>query len=509
MADRFLTLVNAGAAPLAELPELSFEEFRSALLGRSAAGDRLSAFFALPEPGTGFRLVAVLADDATGKIRLCSARTGFWYNSLTPECAAFHWFEREIAEQYGIVPEGHPWLKPIRFHRSRTPGVDAWGRSPGEILPGVADYFRPEGAAVHEVAVGPVHAGVIEPGHFRFQCFGEKVCSLEISLGYQHRGIETLLENGPDRRTMHYFETAAGDSSIAEAVAGAGILEAFLPELSPSPDALRIRGIALELERVANHVGDLGALAGDVAFLPTAAFCGRIRGEYLNMTAEICGNRFGRGLTVPGGVRYAIDEKRAARLCERLDRVEPDLDDALELLFDSPSVLDRFENTGMIASADAEKIGMVGVAARACSLTCDIRHSHPGGIYTEVPPPERALETAGDTLARAKVRRTEVKASCGWIRKQLETAPDNPGCPEPLPARLPADSIAVSLTEAWRGELCHVAITGPDGRFRRYKIVDPSFHNWFGLALALRGEQISNFPICNKSFNLSYCGHDL
>ena len=249
------------------------------------------------------------------------------YPALTPACAQAHWFEREIAEQWGVRPEGHPWLKPIRFHRSYREGHDAWGRSAETpIQPGVTNFFKMTGDEVHEVAVGPVHAGIIEPGHFRFQCHGEHVYHLEISLGYQHRGVERALVGGPNKRTIPYMETLAGDTTIGHALAYCEAVEALAGCKVPAR-AQALRAIALELERLANHTGDLGALANDIGYLPTASYCGRIRGDFLNLTALICGNRFGRGLIRPGGVLFDLDEARQKQLEERLAEAQQGCDE--------------------------------------------------------------------------------------------------------------------------------------------------------------------------------------
>jgi Ni,Fe-hydrogenase III large subunit len=437
---------------------------------------------------------------------VATTEVGDRYPALTPECPQAHWFEREIAEQWGVVPEGHPWLKPIRFHRAYRPGKDAWGRSPAEpILPSVTDFYRVEGEEIHEVAVGPVHAGVIEPGHFRFQCHGEKVLHLEISLGFQHRGIERALPGGPTPRSIHYMETLAGDTSVGHATAYCQAVEALSGCRVPAR-AEAVRGIALELERLANHTGDLGALAGDVGYLPTAAFCGRLRGDFLNMTAALCGSRFGRGLVRPGGAGFDLEPARVADLRQRLERTLRDVAGAVGLLWESSSVLARFEETGVVPKETALALGLVGVAARASGLTRDARFDFPSGIYRLAHIPVSTGES-GDVFARALVRWLEIQRSAAFIEEQLAVLPEGP-IQEPVGALLP-ERMAVSLTEGWRGEICHVALTDAEGRFAHYKVVDPSFHNWMGLALALRDQEISDFPLCNKSFNLSYCGHDL
>ena len=498
MAEQFLILRNPGAAPLSELPILPFDEFRSqalaAIIGRKA---RVVAFFAYAH-GAAQRLLLILASDQEGKLLLSSSEIEGAFESFTPSSAQFHWFEREIYEQHGIMPKGHPWLKPIRFD---SPGSNA-------DEPGVCEYFRLAGEAAHEVAVGPVHAGVIEPGHFRFQCVGEQVYFLEISLGYQHRGIEKMLRQGPDKKSLHLMETCCGDSSCAYSGAYAHLLESLQEDLCPTERTQVMRMIAWELERLANHTGDMGALANDVAFRPTMAYCGRIRGEFLDVAAELCGNRFGRGLIRPGGMGYDINDAIVAKLLPWLQASGKELRNALELLFSRAGVLDRFENTGTVDSKTAANIGMVGIAARASAQKQDLRSYHPYGWYRENPY-EAAWAESGDVYARALIRYEEIKKSLAMLEpalKKLPPAEKNAATP---PLSLQPKHIAVSMTEAWRGELCLCAITDEQGRFEQFKIVDPSFHNWYALAMALRGEQISNFPLCNKSFNLSYCGHDL
>lgn len=363
-------------------------------------------------------------------------------------------------------------------------------------LDSLGGYNNPEkvaalkGAASHEVAVGPVHAGVIEPGHFRFQCMGEDVYNLQIFLGYQHRGVEDAIVSarGNIYRQIALAETCAGDTSAAAATAFAELMEGAFPATYPAPDSesIRIRKLLVELERIANHVGDLGALAGDVAFLQTASFCGRIRGEYLNMTALLCGNRFGRNAIIPGGVRIRPSDSTYGQIKEWIARIKPELDRALALMFNEHSVCDRFDGTGKISKDIARSIPLVGVARRASE------------------------EFNGDVMARALVRRIEINEAHEMIGQLLNGSSPVSCSLFPAADKFEADNFFCVRAEvpAWRGPLVHAAAFSPDGEMLRYKIVDPSAFNWHGLAWALRNEQISNFPICNKSFNLSYCGTD-
>lgn len=492
---------NGSVFALDSLSELPASRLVEALANALEEGGRLVAYFGL-DAGGGLQLVAVVADDQDGELAVGLGRVeGRRLASLAERFPQAERFEREIAEQWGVELEGHPWNKPVRY----APPLGS--RLEGSSVPvvGVAPFYAVAGEEVHEVGVGPVHAGVIEPGHFRFQCHGETVFHLEIALGYQHRGIERALLGGPGRRSLAYAETAAGDTTIGHGTAYCEVLEA-LAGCQVSIRAQRLRAVALELERTANHVGDLGALAGDVAFLPTASYCGRLRGEYLNLTAELCGNRFGRGLLVPGGVRFDPRREELPSWLERLEQAFRDTRSAVELMWDSASVMARFERIGTVPGNVAEALGIRGPAARASGLERDVRHDHPSGAYRFQQIPVSTADS-GDVFARAYVRWLEVQRSVAFVRDQLEQLSAGPVRSEL--GTLAPRCLAVVLVEGWRGELAHVAVTDGAGRFARYKVVDPSFLNWSALAWALRGGQISDFPLCNKSFNLSYCGHDL
>jgi Ni,Fe-hydrogenase III large subunit len=496
-----LGLRNRRTIALASVPVEPVERFRESVVGAVGGGWRIASLFGMPD-GSETRLVAILADDTAGELGATSTVVQDRYPSLTTDCPQAHVFEREIAEQCGVVPEGHPWLKPLRRHppdhlppgrRADSPDRDAY------------PFFRVEGEEVHEVAVGPVHAGIIEPGHFRFQAHGEQVLFLEIMLGYQHRGVERLLQQLGRDRAVLVAESIAGDTVVGHAGAYCGAIEA-LARSRKTPRGQAIRGIALELERLANHIGDLGAMAGDVAFQPAAAYLGRMRGECLNLLMSVSGNRYGRGLVRPGGAAFDVTPAMADEMRDRLIRLREELEPVLIQMFESASVQARFDGVGVVPRGGCVEYGFVGPVARACELPRDVRHDHPWGIFRFAHIPV-ATAWAGDVLARALVRRLEIRRSLEFVIEQLGSLPKGPVQVEC--GALRPNELAVAMVEGWRGEVIHVVITDDTGAIRRHKVTDPSFHNWTALGIAMPGNEISDFPLCNKSFNLSYAGHDL
>jgi Ni,Fe-hydrogenase III large subunit len=494
-------LRNRRAVPLAGIPQEPVHRFRDTVLQAVRDGWRIVALFGCPETAGQTRIVAVLGQDARGELGALSTVVSGGYPSLTPECPEAHLFEREIAEQCGVVPEGHPWLKPVRRHP-----VDH-GSGSGSVVVDRDRYpfFQVHGEEVHEVAVGPVHAGIIEPGHFRFQAHGEEVLFLEIMLGYQHRGVERLLETRGWPDAVLVAESIAGDTVIGHASAACGAIEA-LARSRKTPRAQTIRGIALELERLANHIGDLGAIAGDIAYQPGAAYFGRMRGECLNLLMTLSGNRYGRGLIRPGGVLFDIPPAMGDEMCTRLKVLMEELAGVGHLMLKNASVQARLEGVGVVSRETCIDLGLVGVAARACEVPRDVRHDHPYGVFRFAHIPV-ATAWAGDVLARMLVRWIEVQRSLAFVIEQVGLLPK--GGIQTKCERLRPGELVVSLEEGWRGEIAHIVLTDEVGRIRRHKVVDPSFHNWGALAAAMPGNQISDFPLCNKSFNLSYAGHDL
>ncbi len=503
MNTEYLKISNGKCIERKRIPHLSFSRFRDDAISLVKEGGKVVHFFCYEEKGA-LKLLCVLRKGSQLFAAGCDAPER--YPSFTVEQEPFHLFEREIAEQYGLMPDGHPWLKMVRYHPNYRGTTDVFGNDYSKDIPGDYPYYQVAGDEIHEVAVGPVHAGVIEPGHFRFNCIGERVLNLEIQLGYQHRGIEPLILKADPKRWPHIVENAAGDTSIGHSLCFSQAVEA-LTGAAVEEGSRILRVIALEFERLANHAGDLGALSGDVAFLPPANYFGRMRGDFLNMTLLLCGNRFGKSLVRPSGVLMPLTDDIRKELKRRLEEIKPQVMHVIDLIFLTSSVMSRFEDCGVVSREDAEHLGLVGPAGRASGLPYDARHLFPTEYYPYFDIPENAKST-GDVYARARVRADEMIQSMFMIEKLL-SVPFSTAFVRKAFSPLAPDAFTVTINEAWRGEVSHAVLTDQAGRLLRYKIKDPSFHNWNGLSMALRNTGISDFPLNNKSFNLSYCGFDL
>jgi Ni,Fe-hydrogenase III large subunit len=263
----------------------------------------------------------------------------------------------------------------------------------------------------------------------------------------------------------------------------------------------------LELERMAIHTGDLSALCTDIAYQLGSSVFGRLRTPLINYFQVWCGNRLAKGLIRPGRTNFPYTRELGDKLIDVLDAYEPDFLEMCNMLFNLPSALARFEKTGTVTPEQALSIGTVGMSARMSGLSRDVRVSHPYGLYPDLGH-QPVIKHHGDVYSRAQIRREEIKQAMKYFRMMLQRIPAETKEKKPLGNPEP-NSFAISLVEGWRGEICHCAITDADGELMHYKIKDPSHHNWLALALAVRNNEISDFPICNKSFDLSYCGHDL
>lgn len=480
-----------------ELAPLGLTEWASSCAHAMATGGVLMTLFGRPGSGDEVITTAVL-QGAHGRLDVLRGRgqRGQSFPSLTARYPCAQMFERELWEQTGLTPEGHPWLKPVRYEGARQQRMTEH------------PFFTVRGQEIHEVGVGPIHASVIEPGHFRFMCHGEQVQHLEIQLGYQHRGVEQLLLRRPPLALTSLVESIAGDTSIAYAWGYCAAIEA-LSGAQVEPESDLVRGIALEFERIAMHLVALTGMTTDIAFLQGGATYGRLRTAIINATMRVCGSRFGRGWLRPGGVRFGVTDELRRDLLATIGAFAGDMAQVNDLVLSARSVQSRFQGVGVVTRKAAEEIGLVGLAARASGVSIDTRTSLPGRLYT-AHPMTALTEDAGDCWARLNLRMREIDESVRWLT-QLLRSPEHDLATPALATIEPLwhGALCVSVREGFRGPVVQVLETGEDGHLVHYKVQDPSLLNWFGLALAVRDNEISDFPICNKSFDLSYCGNDL
>lgn len=419
-------------------------------------------------------------------------------------------FEREIHDHFGLVPTDHPDLRRLPLHQfwpaDYHPLLKDASQPPAFADDGTPFPFRRvEGEGIYEITVGPVHAGIIEPGHFRFSVEGETIVNLESRLYFVHKGIERLFETIPFTRGVELAERISGDCSVAHALAFCQALES-LAGLQIPPRAAYVRVVLLELERLYNHIADVGAICTDTGFAVANAHAMRIREDLLRLNARLVGHRLLRGALMAGGVRHNWTAERIADAQETVRRAVADFDEVVKIALSNGLVLDRLHGTGRLSEQTARELQVVGLVARASGIDRDARRDHPFAAYADLPL-HVPVYSEGDVWARLMVRVEEAREAARVIRRALSGLPEGK-IAEPLQT-LPAGASGFGLVEGWRGPIWHWLVVGEQNRLARVKIKDPSFANWPALHYAILKNIVPDFPLVNKSFNLSYAGNDL
>ncbi len=419
-------------------------------------------------------------------------------------------FERQIYSFMGIKALGNsdlrPWIKFADWPADAWPlrkdfnSAQCLKRVKGEYA-----WIQAEGEGVNEIPVGPVHAGIIEPGHFRFQAVGETIINLEERLGYTHKGIEKRFESLGWLEGYKLAGRVSGDSTVAHSLTYCRALESMTDFTLP-PRAAWLRAIFLERERIANHLGDIGAICSDAAFSIMLYQFMRLKEHFLRTNQTLFAHRFMMDCVVPGGVSVNISAEGAAQMTQELAALETEFERLVKIYDGNPSLEERVRDTGILSTKKALEIGVVGVVARASGLNLDSRSLYPFAPYDKLQV-KVPLYTAGDVNSRVWVRIEEVRESMRLLRELLADLPDTTiKVPCPLPER---NSTGFAVVEGWRGEVMYWLQATSAGTINRCMVRDPSAVNWLGLESAVIDNIVPDFPLCNKSFNASYAGHDL
>jgi Ni,Fe-hydrogenase III large subunit/Ni,Fe-hydrogenase III component G len=432
------------------------------------------------------------------------------FPSLTKKYAAAFRFERQIRSLMGITADGNPDDRPWIKHEDWP--ADAWPLrktfDPGQKLlrvPGEYRWVRTGGEGVYEIPVGPVHAGIIEPGHFRFQAMGEDILNLEEKLGYVHKGIEKRFESLSWHDGARLAARISGDTTVAHSLTYARAVEALTGTVLPDR-AHWLRALFLERERIANHLGDLGAICNDVAFAVMLYQFHRLKEVVVRTNRELFGHRFLMDRIVPGGVTDDLDGAAIKILLDELSWLVREFERLVTIYDENSSFEDRVRDTGILRPEQARDLCVVGIVARASGLNLDCRIHHPFPPYDRIPVRVPVL-ISGDVHARAWVRVEEVRESIRLLREILRTLPEGKVF-SPVGTPMP-DRSGFAAVEGWRGEILTWVQSGPNGEINRCMVRDPSSVNWLGLEQCIHGNIVPDFPLCNKSFNQSYSGHDL
>jgi Ni,Fe-hydrogenase III large subunit len=411
--------------------------------------------------------------------------------------------ERAVADLFGFTAVGTPDARPWLDHGSWGVTHPLAARTPQHNPPPAYAFLPAEGESLHQIAVGPVHAGIIEPGHFRFTAQGETVVRLEERLGYTHKGIESLMAGADLTAAAKLAGRVSGDSTVAYALAFARAAEAALWVEVPA-HAHWLRALMAELERLANHLGDFGAICNDASFALIHAHCGILREKALRVADFCFGHRLMRDRVVPGGVSVDLAEDGRARLRALMSELGPALARLVELYDSTASLQDRTVGTGILTPALARQFGAGGYVGRASGRSFDARRALAYPPYDELALDVPLLE-AGDVNARVWIRIREIEQSLSLVSQILDGLPGGP-----LLANVPnraAEGLAV--VEGFRGDVLVWLRLDADGRVARCHLRDPSWFQWPLLEAAIEGNIVADFPLCNKSFNCSYSGHDL
>ncbi len=451
------------------------------------------------------------------------------YPSVALQIPSATLYEREIKDMFGLVAEGAPDSRPLVLHEKWPEDVHPlrkdYGLQTKQPTTGNRGYrfLEVEGEGVSEIPVGPVHAGIIEPGHFRFSTLGETIVNLETRLYYTHRGVEKLAEGLSLDQAVLLSERISGDEAVANSTAYCQSIEK-IAGVEPPRGATQVRAVCAEMERVYNHLGTLAALSLDAGFAYGYARLALLKERMMRLNEEVAGSRLLFGVNRIGGVNVDFTGQLARRVVEEMSQVRADFEKVLSVLKSESSVMDRLSGTGRVQLESAVEMGLLGVAARGSGMDCDTRRDHPYGAYRAIMTgahqvtrrqlTERMIQQAkagGDVLARFETRVQEVMSSTDMVKKILENLDDELELRTPVSEdKLEPFGNALGYAESHRGQTLHWVMVGKDGRsIFRYKVRTASFANWPAIELAVLNDIVADFPLINKSLDLSYAGNDL
>jgi Ni,Fe-hydrogenase III large subunit len=496
-------------APGARALSVSSDDWTRATQALAAAGARLAAMWASRERGAATVRAVFLTDPGALLLNLSLADADTPYPGLEPHFPCASRMQRAMADLSGVRssdPDARAWLRhnawPPDFHPLEDPKAQFTDHEAGiDVYP----FVRVDGEGVHEIPVGPVHAGIIEPGHFRFSIVGEKVLRLEERLGYVHKGIEWRFTQLNILDAHRLAARVSGDSAVAFSWAYCQALEGIAGIEIP-PRAASLRALYLELERIANHLGDLGALGNDAGFAFGLAQFSRLKEELLRASDEAIGERYLMDAIVPGGTHADLGAIEARGLQSTVAAIAKEASVLRTIYDEHEGVRDRFTGAGIVTPELAARLGLTGLAGRASGQAFDLRCDLPCSPYTEVAVTKIGRST-GDVAARVAMRFDELQESARLIERLLEGLPPGP-YRETVPLA-PPGALGIGLIEGWRGPVLVALEAGAAGTIARCHPHDPSWQNWPALEHAIIGNIVPDFPLINKSFNLSYSGHDV